>query len=187
MGKNLFDDDVSPPAPKRMVQEQKHEEPFQEEEVIIEEEKSPTERVISKVKSLVIPKPLNIEEEYDVKKEDSELFYDEFKEMMDKSAKSGIIAKEDIEEHPVYRGIFRELIGGEVVDLSDYENFQLYHASPDDLQTVLLLNQGRIIKEMRAYGGSEMKKAAWDIGKIAGAAIVVIIIYFIAQSLIGGG
>ena len=67
-----------------------------------------------------------------------------------------------VKNHPTPEGVLKELIAGEVLDLSDYENFQVNDASPFDYDTLTAYNTAYVYKEAMKYSPAQkLKSYGW--------------------------
>jgi len=91
---------------------------------------------------------------------------------------------EFVRKYPSPKDVLKENICGEVIDLSDYEHFQLTDASPFDLKTLTEYNTAHLIKEALAYSP---RKKLRDYGWLAYLPLIIIggaIGYMILKSVI---
>ena len=71
---------------------------------------------------------------------------------------------EYVRTHPSPEKVLEEHICGEVIDLSDYEHFQVVKASPFDFDTLTAYNTAYIYKEAVKYSPvQKIKNYAWMI------------------------
>jgi len=67
-----------------------------------------------------------------------------------------------VKNHPTPENVLQENICGEILDLSDYENFQVNDASPFDFDTLTAYNTAYIYKEAAKYSpGQRLKDYGW--------------------------
>ena len=80
-----------------------------------------------------------------------------------------------VKNHPTPEGVLKENICGEVLDLSDYENFQVNEASPFDFDTLTAYNTAYVYKEAMKYSPAQkFKNYGWLVYLLMAAVLVPI-------------
>jgi len=78
-----------------------------------------------------------------------------------------------VKNHPSPEGVLEENICGEVLDLSDYENFQVNDASPFDYDTLTAYNTAFVYKEAAKYAPTQkIKNYGWLIYLLMAAVFI---------------
>ena len=87
-----------------------------------------------------------------------------------------------VKNHPSPENVLRQNICGEVIDLSDYEHFQVNEASPFDFDTLTAYNTAYVYKEALHYSPAKaIKNYGWLIYLLMAAIAIPVGIVILKQ------